>query len=124
VKSAKRPDPDFRVLFLEPRSHAEPVCADAKQVCWNKAKLRRSQCNCTDDQAVDRRDKEYDPGFSRKNYRWQDGEDTRKIVQMEHREIGPPIEASPDSGELAICNFLICIPFTMTEPSSERCATG
>jgi hypothetical protein len=26
-------------LFLEPRPHAEPVYADAKQVCWNKAKL-------------------------------------------------------------------------------------
>ena len=26
-------------LFLEPRPHAERVYADAKQVCWNKAKL-------------------------------------------------------------------------------------
>ena len=26
-------------LFPEPRPHAERVCADAKQVCWNKAKL-------------------------------------------------------------------------------------
>jgi hypothetical protein len=26
-------------LFLEPRPHAERVHADAKQVCWNKAKL-------------------------------------------------------------------------------------
>jgi hypothetical protein len=26
-------------LFLEPRPHAEPVYADAKQVCWNEAKL-------------------------------------------------------------------------------------
>jgi hypothetical protein len=26
-------------LFLEPRPHAERIYADAKQVCWNKAKL-------------------------------------------------------------------------------------
>jgi hypothetical protein len=26
-------------LFLEPGPHAERVYADAKQVCWNKAKL-------------------------------------------------------------------------------------
>jgi hypothetical protein len=26
-------------LFLEPRPHAEPVNADAKQVCGNKTKL-------------------------------------------------------------------------------------
>jgi hypothetical protein len=26
-------------LFLEPRPHAEPVYADAKQVCGNKTKL-------------------------------------------------------------------------------------
>jgi hypothetical protein len=26
-------------LFLEPRPHAEPVYADAKQVCGNEAKL-------------------------------------------------------------------------------------
>jgi hypothetical protein len=26
-------------LFPEPRPHAERVCADAKPVCWNKAKL-------------------------------------------------------------------------------------
>jgi len=26
-------------LFPEPRPHTERICADAKQVCWNKAKL-------------------------------------------------------------------------------------
>src|ERR1700730_8922371 len=55
-------------LFPEPRPHAERVCADAKEVCWNKAKLRRSQSNCTDDQAVDNCDKESDPRFSREQY--------------------------------------------------------
>lgn len=72
--------------FLEPRSHAEYVYADAKQVRWNKAKLQRSQSNYTDDQAVGNCDKESDPGFSCEEYRRQDGEETRKIIQMEHRE--------------------------------------
>ena len=54
--------------FLEPRSHAERVYADAKHVRGNKAELRRSQSNYTDDQAVGYCDKESDPGFSCEQY--------------------------------------------------------
>jgi hypothetical protein len=54
--------------FLEQRPHAERVCADARYVCRNKVKLRRPESNHTDDQAVGYCDKEFDPGFSCKQY--------------------------------------------------------
>jgi hypothetical protein len=38
---------------LEPCSDAERVHADAKQVRWDKAELRRSQSNYADEQAID-----------------------------------------------------------------------
>jgi hypothetical protein len=91
-------------VFLEPRPHAERVYANAKQVCGNKAKLRRSQCNCRDDQAVDNCDKESDPRFSCEQYCRQHGEETRKIVQMEHRALNlflcpSTLGRTPDSSQ-------------------------
>ena len=47
-----RPGDPVRVSFLDPRPNAERVYADANQVCWNKAKLRRAKANQADDQAV------------------------------------------------------------------------
>jgi hypothetical protein len=73
-------------LLLEPRPHVERVYADTKQVRRNKAKLRRAQSNCADDQAVDNCDKESDPGLSCEQYCRDDGEETRKMIQMEHRK--------------------------------------
>ena len=74
-------------LLLEPRPHADRIYADAKQVCRNKAKLQRSQSNCTDNQAVDDCDKESNPRFSCEQYCRQHSEETRKIVQMKHRAL-------------------------------------
>jgi NADPH-dependent 2,4-dienoyl-CoA reductase/sulfur reductase-like enzyme len=41
------------VSFLEPRPDAKHVYADANQICWNKAKLRRAKANYADERAVD-----------------------------------------------------------------------
>ena len=45
--------------------------------------------NGTDNHAVDNCEKESDPTFSCEQYRRQDGEETRKIIQMEHLENRP-----------------------------------
>ena len=51
--------------------------------------------NGTDNHAVDDCEKESDPTFFCEQYRRQDGEEAGKIIQMEHFEDSPPIEASP-----------------------------
>jgi hypothetical protein len=77
-------------VLLAPRPDAERVYTDAKQICRNKAKLRRSQSNDTDDQAVDNGNKEPGPRFSSDEDCRQDGETTRNIIQMEHSKAKLP----------------------------------
>jgi hypothetical protein len=48
----RRADPE-RVSFLDPRPDSECIYADANQVCWNKAKLRRAEADYANDNVVD-----------------------------------------------------------------------
>ena len=79
-----------RRLLADPGANAERIDGDAEQVCWDKAELGCAQSDYADDRAVDSGRHEANPELSSEQNCRENGEATRKIVQVEHGRFEPP----------------------------------